>query len=1806
MAHPAKRHSLRSRLNSVLRLLVLLAFLSVAPTSLAQSREGLSPASTSKDIWPDGAPNFLDTSIHPAIGVEGVYYVEVDDMPNVSAMYLRITKGGEYTNSLEAMDGFVRNPDAIWELQTRAIYPGEKGLTNGIFETISEDGHNGRLRVAEDGTITFNHAYAQRILPAGFKVTLSPGENFDTFAGEWEIDADYRGDSPRRGDIRMHRLKPVISEVRVAGMYKYLGGRQFDGEPPIHDRAPFGARPLNVTIPENWRTEFQPGEACDQRLGPNLRIEVYGTELWSGDYGWGYLWVPPDSGMEIGLYDVSPLEVERNDGTEEIVGIHFPLRLLDCLREGQTIVYFNGNAIPLNVDFAWTEQRPVDAEIRSLDVVGLTGKPLDTLRDGESFRLRARVRGDAPAASIAVQVAEDPEHPDSGFSVTLNQIGTSRDFESEVLTLHRMVAERSLFREELGSDWDAARSADIIARRFRGQWDVASGSSSGLGSISTTGDTVWLNLGTDEAPAAYVSTDAYAEEERLKTRSFARLRTIMQRRPDLDRVIASGTNFDPPPGRSLSIGEWRTKLKFESGGQSTSVRVMSSEVEDKDAIQLSLYSWRPTSNLIADWSVPDPQTGAYATQRQNWSRHNPVEIHRVVLLDDQLGARKNPDNPDPEAPIYHYPFDAQNAATEGQSVRTLVVFGKALPNQKDARIESATNTITYALPPLPPDFLQAYRLGAHQLAGTEIAEGETWLVVQAHLKPGISPGVQQLSINDRVGHWSLAFSDAVGSIRFLRDGTTPRDLEERQFYSGEAISVGVVTTNQNLPMNNLSLTLEAVRQVGDEPAERRPLGVIELASDIGVGGRSAVSEAFVVKRAGSEDFITQPGLATLELVEFERLSARLSDPTSLIAIPPVATVQILHEPIHPELWRSALGRVMRCPDVMGSPSDLDFLTKSYFSTSRTIATSGFENREARVTNGDHAAMILIRDQLVPMVEDANAKLAPFLSNPNKQRAALQYLNSQRDLPGALATPFWASRHGMYTYRYTLDRQIVDEEISFALAEAVDIPALRDRINARIQTISPNGRLTDIPTVRDLALDAIATNMQAQYDDTQAALARARAAGDCNIEELLVIAGQKSDLAVSQILSQLVVKTPTGWEPDTVARAYVRTVHIVGSEIRALEEWGDIDDAYKSMAIAAGTAILTGGGSLVTAVGWSAGAEAAAAGIALAVNATDAIYFASKDLSDYFGAEEDYQTALGLSPVLGSDVIAQAEGRRSSALVPAISVLAPAIGGLADLSALRTIRRVNKGREVTRALSGADEIDALTQAERAQVASYYQQLKETESARLGVLLRREREDLALLEDFVRAKGVEPPPADVLADEFTGPSGTELFTDQVFPPLKPEAAPERFNDPLNEIFGDLDGPVIRLEDDADDLFNPIADLEDFRRVDEEDALTIDLDDLFDEALSPNAAYADGLRDRLDRNQSAPGRIDVQPDTIGNGTRRVLPSNTEVRNADGEIVIQIGERFDGGGLTSVYRDLEGAGESIIKARRIGRNNIDVLAREDDPGTAIDAIVDVEIGRRLLTDTFESSSIARVARLEGEPLIVENVAEPGVRYMITREENISSPLVMTTGDPILNADGNPVLVTDFARRVALRGEPPTDAEILTQQLAIRELNQNGLYWTDQKHGNFDIVRDSSSPTGYRLIFFDFDGIRPVLVDPNWSEQEAAVRRWERARRAQVYMDNAIDEASLDFEGRYLFEVESITDYSPFAVGGMHLPVTVHPDKVSQVYRRVNDLDAFAFEDLLSTVFRDGQVPYRNLEREEALAGVEALADTLNDGGPR
>ena len=67
----------------------------------------------------------------------------------------------------------------------------------------------------------------------------------------------------------------------------------------------------------------------------------------------------------------------------------------------------------------------------------------------------------------------------------------------------------------------------------------------------------------------------------------------------------------------------------------------------------------------------------------------------------------------------------------------------------------------------------------------------------------------------------------------------------------------------------------------------------------------------------------------------------------------------------------------------------------------------------------------------------------------------------------------------------------------------------------------------------------------------------------------------------------------------------------------------------------------------------------------------------------------------------------------------------------------------------------------------------------------------------------------------------------------------------------------------------------------------------------------------------------------------------------------------------------------------------------------------------------------------------------------------------------------------TDAAKR--FRDRPPNPKEELTMALAIREMNNKGVVWTDHKPVNFDIVPNPDAPTGYQMVIFDTGGIRPV-----------------------------------------------------------------------------------------------------------------------------
>jgi hypothetical protein len=225
------------------------------------------------------------------------------------------------------------------------------------------------------------------------------------------------------------------------------------------------------------------------------------------------------------------------------------------------------------------------------------------------------------------------------------------------------------------------------------------------------------------------------------------------------------------------------------------------------------------------------------------------------------------------------------------------------------------------------------------------------------------------------------------------------------------------------------------------------------------------------------------------------------------------------------------------------------------------------------------------------------------------------------------------------------------------------------------------------------------------EKVQAAVKRAVDAGDCNLEELLVLAGQDAPAVLARVLPRLVKADDTGrWVADRVAQGFVRSLHIPAAAVRALEELAAIDDAYKAMALAV---VTLGAGAAL-----ELGGAAAAGGYAiLAGDAIDIAVFGTKSVQRYLNGERQYAYAQGATPILGSDAfLGEAAATRESAFMTAVGLIAPGVSGAFGARHIRNLQAANRGRAILeKNLSALDDLSRLSETKRLDLAAYYQDM-----------------------------------------------------------------------------------------------------------------------------------------------------------------------------------------------------------------------------------------------------------------------------------------------------------------------------------------------------------------------------------------------------------------------------------------------------------------------------------------------------------------
>jgi len=232
-----------------------------------------------------------------------------------------------------------------------------------------------------------------------------------------------------------------------------------------------------------------------------------------------------------------------------------------------------------------------------------------------------------------------------------------------------------------------------------------------------------------------------------------------------------------------------------------------------------------------------------------------------------------------------------------------------------------------------------------------------------------------------------------------------------------------------------------------------------------------------------------------------------------------------------------------------------------------------------------------------------------------------------------------------------------------------------------------------------------------------------------------------------------------------------------------------------------------------------------------------------------------------------------------------------------------------------------------------------------------------------------------------------------------------------------------------------------------------------------------------------------------------------------------VHLGKRLGTGGNAAVFAD---PFDPTIVHRLVPLDDIRRLEDFDLSGLPPREAAEVAgklgdlVGRRAAQSVQQPDGLFRVTDNYGMT-IVPDPKNPRRGWLISREENLAPDPALVAdalqrypdpADPrhqaLLRAQDNIApdgsAITDAQKRFSYRD--PNMAEMATMALGIREMNRRGLVWTDHKPPNFDIVRDPSSPTGYKMLIFDTDGIRPA-VGADTAE------RFQNARAMQRFFDN-------------------------------------------------------------------------------------------------
>lgn len=1045
------------------------------------------------------------------------------------------------------------------------------------------------------------------------------------------------------------------------------------------------------------------------------------------------------------------------------------------------------------------------------------------------------------------------------------------------------------------------------------------------------------------------------------------------------------------------------------------------------------------------------------------------EILDIFVIDDQRGLP--------------YPFDNSGAeiapvrdATRGQATaRRLLLHGRHLQDamRRGETPKAADPGLSYAVDDVAPEegerWLTALRDRIDTLLKTAQASAprdaalveqltqrraalrdvKNLALVNVTLKPGVTPGTKALQLGKSRKSWPLLFAEQAAALQFARHHDNVRSDSVPIFFPGDIGAVDLIYKT-DIPFEFVEIELLHRPLWAKKGAEPKEIGHVRARRI-----DSLDPDQPPVYRSDPIHFVSHanpqrrpPENADafyVNVFKGDTVAARLRDLATGHATPPVVVAQILGDPGElGELWRNALSRVAACdgdrfdgdpayalkPSTRVSKIVVGELAK--FVAPLTLAAAVLTDShkspidftpDVTLSKGDHAAALLIRDELIKLMRRLQPEFVPLANNRNGEAAALRNLFLASGEAGTLPM----------LRRYEPRLEIFErpgnpEDGVQWIAKSmllVHVPA--DKVYAR-HTVYEKP-LSDFIDDRDDIVEKhgipaeqydrwLASQIAAAAQKLHGNLGKAIGAADdtaaCNLEELIVIAGQKAEPVVRQIVPRLVKKVANSgppyteyWEPDRLARAFVERLHLGGEAVAALEAFGSLDDSYKAMAVAAATAGAAAGASgLAAAAGFSTAATQVIGGaVLLAGDVVDVSTFGRKDIERYVAAEDYYDFAQGASLIVGEELLSDAEAKRQSLAETLTGMIMPVTGARLGLNELRYFRNINEGKALLRSQGPEllNNLDALTELERTQISAYY----------TDILTRLDRSGFSELD-----------PQDRQAMRALAAFEDDIPTDISNPGLQsstrpPPSGPSDAANPKGPYIG-LDE---RLGTDFRNALNSDFEMTHGSRSSVFDAMRRSIAPEDGKFAIPSSGNA-GLT------EAAPVRFDETP--LGQGS-----FNTAFRIDDDTIA-----RIPGGksGRPSAKdRAADKGGRSVFSSAGVDENKVRLVARKG-PAVKIDDAIEIPVS--------------------------------GVR----NAENIR----LNPGDEIEIVENfkRGTLKDSLAKRPEQR---MTAEEAIAYDKGVRELNAKGLIALDLKYDNFGFEPVAQGSKELRLVILDPGGIVPV-----------------------------------------------------------------------------------------------------------------------------